>query len=130
MTTKEYRNQKVREYRLRYPERVKESLAKSRKNFPERKLFNAAKNRAKTKGLEFTICKEDISIPKTCPLLGVELSMWGDKDYSPSLDRLDNTKGYTPDNIWVVSFKANRMKNTASKAELVSFARNILKLLQ
>lgn len=41
---------------------------------------------------------------------------------SPSLDRIDNTKGYTPDNIWVISQRANAMKSAASDEELVRFA--------
>ena len=37
---------------------------------------------------------------------------------SPSLDRLDNNKGYTKENISVISYKANRIKNDASFEEI------------
>jgi len=39
-------------------------------------------------------------------------------DNSPTLDRIDNTKGYTKDNIIIVSFKANTIKNSATIEEL------------
>lgn len=125
MPTKEYLNEQVKKYRIKYPERVRDTLARSRKNNPERNLFNKAKGRAKACGFEFSLQKEDIVIPEFCPLLGVKLDPWGHKDGCPSLDRIDNAKGYTKDNIWVISFKANRMKNTASINELKVFAKNV-----
>ena len=32
-------------------------------------------------------------------------------------------------NVWVISFKANRMKNTATLDELIVFANNVNKLM-
>ena len=49
-------------------------------------------------------------------------------DHVPSIDRIDDSKGYTKENVWVISFQANRMKNTASRTELTTFAQNWLKL--
>ncbi len=37
---------------------------------------------------------------------------------SPSLDRIDSTKGYTKGNIWVISNRANTLKNDATLSEL------------
>jgi len=34
------------------------------------------------------------------------------------LDRIDNNKGYIKDNVWVISRKANTIKNNASLEEL------------
>lgn len=87
---------------------------------PEQILFGNAQQRAKRKGIEFSITREDIAIPDYCPLLGIKLSKGseGGSDHSPSLDRIDPSFGYTKDNIWVISMKANRLKNDATLAEM------------
>lgn len=92
-------------------------------------MFIAAKNRAKRKGIEFNIDESDIVIPEICPLLETPIE-YGDRtnyDRSPSLDRIDNNKGYVKGNIWVISQKANAMKNSATFDELVTFSKNILR---
>lgn len=123
---REYINQKSKEWREKNPDKVKEIQRKSRASNPARRLVNLARNRCNKSGVEFSITEADVIIPDVCPLLGVPLSVFGDKDYVPSLDRIDTTRGYTPDNIWVISFKANRMKNTASVSELLTFSKNVL----
>lgn len=92
-------------------------------------MLNAAKLRAKKKGLEFNLTKEDLVIPEICPILEVPFVYGTSKnyDYSPSLDRIDNSKGYTKDNVWIISNKANRMKNSSSLKELLIFCKNILR---
>lgn len=100
---------------------------KKKQEQPELFLFKQAKHRAKFdyNNLEFTIEISDIVIPEYCPYLNVKLDS-SIKDYSPSLDRIDSSKGYTKENIQVISYKANRMKSNASKEELVQFAIGIL----
>ncbi len=97
---------------------------------PEQQLITAAKLRCRKSGLSFTINRYDIHIPQICPLLGIPIVASigkGRSDNSPSLDRKDNSKGYTKENIWVISDLANRMKNSATKDQLKTFAENILK---
>ena len=93
---------------------------------PEYRMYQRAKQRCRISGLEFSIEVEDIEIPDICPILGIELNMnsgrSGAYKNSPSLDRKDNSKGYSKDNIWVISQKANLMKGSASKEELLKFA--------
>jgi len=87
------------------------------------------KERAKEKGLEFNLTREDIDYPSVCPILGLSLERSNDgipKKNSPSVDRIDPSKGYTKDNIQVISSKANFMKRDASILELLAFARGIL----
>jgi len=92
-------------------------------------LLARARTRATEKGMEFTITKEDIIIPDKCPLLGIDIiSKAKDRTHSPSLDRKDSTKGYTPDNIWVVSSRANTLKNDATLKELKTLVENLEKL--
>lgn len=99
---------------------------------PEAVLHRAARNRARKEGLDFTINVADVKIPEFCPLLLIRIEPrrggHGPQDASPSLDRIDNTKGYTKENVWVVSWLANKMKATASKEQLLTFAENVQKL--
>lgn len=83
-------------------------------------MWTNARNRAAKQGLPFTIEESDIHIPDVCPITGVLFSFTNSKtdDYSPTLDKIDNTKGYTPDNIIVVSHKANRFKNNLTFEEM------------
>jgi hypothetical protein len=83
-------------------------------------LWQAAKKRAAEAGMEFTIKVEDVVIPTHCPILGNPIVMhtW----YAASIDRIDSAKGYTPDNIWVISRKANSMKLNATAEELIKFS--------
>lgn len=90
------------------------------------------KDRAKAKGYDFDLDIEDIVIPKHCPVLGIELTSDDMKfgDYSaPSVDRIDNSKGYIKGNIMIISRRANTMKNCSSKEELKSFCKFFLKLI-
>lgn len=48
--------------------------------------------------------------------------------WTPSIDRIDATKGYTKDNIQVISKQANAMKWDSTKEELVEFAKGVLAL--
>jgi hypothetical protein len=96
-------------------------------NTKEYKMWKSAQDRAFKKGLEFSIKVEDISIPEICPLLNKKLIL-GDREYTPSLDRIDSKKGYTPDNIWVISHRANQIKNDATFEELKLITENLKKL--
>lgn len=96
---------------------------------PEYQMWMGAKKRAREKGLVFSISPFDIVIPKNCPLLNLVLRRGKGilKDCSPSLDRLDNEKGYTKENIWVISHKANRIKGALSLGQLKDFVENLEK---
>ena len=90
-------------------------------------LWQSAKKRAKDGNLNFTILPKDIVIPKKCPLLDLPLQANVSKPgaNSPSVDRLDSNKGYTPDNIWVISYKANSVKNNLTLPELKLLVKNL-----
>jgi hypothetical protein len=86
----------------------------------EYRLWYRAKRRAKVKGLAFNLEISDIKIPKVCPVFGVPMVV--NTEYAASLDRIDSSKGYTKDNIQVISNKANILKNDATLSELKMFA--------
>lgn len=83
-------------------------------------LFNAAKKRAKDSNLDFNLDLDDILLPKYCPVLGIELKFNNIQacDNSYSIDRIDSSKGYIKNNIQIISFKANTIKNNASFADI------------
>lgn len=80
-----------------------------------RRMVQRARSRATQRGLACTITEHDIVIPTTCPILGVPLERTG--IYVPSIDRIDATKGYTPDNIQIISNRANVLKNNGTIEE-------------
>ena len=94
------------------------------------KLFHSAKRRAKEKGLDFDLTIEDIVIPEYCPVLGVKLKPGigigaagaSQKACSPTIDRIDNSRGYTKDNIKVISYRANLLKRDAILEEMRAIA--------
>lgn len=88
---------------------------------PARQMITNSKARAKRMGLEFNITEEDILIPEICPILKKPMKIndkLSRKEYSPSLDRFDNNKGYTKGNIRVISHRANSLKSDATIFEL------------
>ena len=87
-------------------------------------LLYRAKERAKKNGLDFDLTISDINIPLACPVLGIPLAHGGRlSPNSPSIDRIDNTKGYVRGNIVVVSLRANLLKKDATLDELQRLAK-------
>lgn len=85
------------------------------------RMLAQARNRAQKTGMVFDLEEGDITIPSTCPVLGIPLLLGARKsevEQSPSLDRIDPSLGYQKDNVVVVSWRANRLKSDATKDEL------------
>ena len=80
---------------------------------PAYRMFHQAKQRAAVRGLDFDLERDDVVVPSTCPVLGIELRVGNSnfKDHSPSLDRIDSSKGYVRGNVEVISWRANRLKS-------------------
>lgn len=97
---------------------------------PARRLLYSARARASRFNLDCTISLDDIVIPTHCPYLGIELTAFSERGTprtaSMSLDRIDPSKGYTPDNIEVISWLANTMKSKATKEQLIMFSKTVL----
>lgn len=116
-------------------ERSEKGRLKSKKENPKKytatQMTGSCKKRAK---YIFVDCDIDASfvlsiMPDKCPILGVELK-YGGGDRSPesaSLDRIDSSKGYTRDNVQIISSRANMMKSDATTEEMLKFARWAIK---
>lgn len=85
-------------------------------------ILGNVRGRAKKTGVEFSITSADIIIPEFCPVLGIPLvyNRGLAKENSASIDRIDNSKGYIPGNVIIVSVLANRIKNSATSDQILS----------
>ena len=90
-------------------------------------LIRAAKARAKKKGIPFDITIEDFILPEKCPLLEIPLTVGygSSQENSYSLDKIIPDLGYVKGNVWVISNKANMIKNNASLEELKLLVKNL-----
>ena len=82
------------------------------------RLRGGARDRAIEKCIDFKLksYKDLPKVPEYCPILDIPLYV-GTKtstDNSPTLDRIDNNKGYIKGNIQIISRKANQMKSNAT----------------
>jgi hypothetical protein len=133
-------NQSSIDYHRAYYERNKERIKERtklqsqirRNKEPEQAMIVAARARAKRGGYPFTITKDDIIIPKLCPLLGIPMysSLGKVTPNSPSLDKIVPSKGYVKDNILVISYRANAIKTDASLEELKLIVAGIEKFIK
>lgn len=127
------RNQKwIDDNRDRFRHINRNATNAKRRRDPVRHILSLARSRCKKSGIEFSLSEEDISIPEHCPVLGIKLTFGLGKgeghglsvrDTRASLDRIDNSKGYVPENVIVVSYRANRLKSDANVSELLKIAR-------
>ena len=117
----EHAAQKQREATQRYRQKLNDQDPV--KAILQNMLWDSRK-RAKKKGMKHTLTIEELFslYTDTCPVSGVTL-LWErghgkPQENSPSLDRIDSTKGYTLDNVWLISYRMNRIKNDATIEEL------------
>jgi len=88
-----------------------------------KRQFNARKQNAKRLGIPFTIIYEEIEKPEYCPVLGIKLNYgWSGEnrrdDAKASFDKVIPELGYIPGNVFIISWRANKLKNNMSITEL------------
>jgi hypothetical protein len=86
-------------------------------------LWSQLKASAKKRHIPFNLKPNDIDtlgIPITCPVLNIPLQFHKvkAKDNSISFDRIDSTKGYTLENLIIVSQRVNKLKSNATLEEM------------
>jgi hypothetical protein len=84
-----------------------------------RRLWGKSKKRAKEDGIDFTVSPADIVVPDICPVMGCRLGFEkGISDHQPSLDRINNSLGYIPGNVRVISWRANYLKKNLTLEQM------------
>lgn len=117
-------------YRDSHRDKANKSASDSRKRLPwHTRLFRGTRSSAATRNLEHTITEQDIldlweHQSGRCYWLGIQMT----EDYvgsrhpaSPSLDRLDNSKGYTQDNVVLTSTFANLGRSNTTVEDFSAF---------
>lgn len=83
--------------------------------------YNTLKKSARRRGKVFALTLADMpKCPEKCPVLGIVLrygSQRGDP-YSASIDRIDDTLGYVPGNVRVVSRLANLRRTRSCRSKM------------
>lgn len=92
--------------------------------------YIARKQAANRKGIPFTIEFDQIEQPSHCPILGLELNYgWsGENMRDPAkatIDKLIPKNGYVPGNVFVISWRANKLKSDMTLQELESIMKYI-----
>lgn len=90
-------------------------------------MLSNAMHRAQRRGAKFDrAALEELldNAPDRCPVFGtlfaVRRGVRGVVDTAPTVDRLDNSKGYVRGNMCLISWKANRVKNDATLSDLTA----------
>lgn len=83
-----------------------------------RRMITTCRERAKAKGVPFSLSVDDLTMPTVCPILGIELTPGVNGDACPSVDRIQPELGYVRGNVAIISVLANRLKSSATEAQL------------
>jgi hypothetical protein len=92
---------------------VSEIIGRKPTNLKWRKwASNALCNQRKRQGKDCGLTIDELIIltPSHCPCCQSVLVPQGKQDNSPSVDRLDNSKGYEKENIWIICHSCNTRK--------------------
>lgn len=116
------KSEKAKEYDRRYRSEYHQSLSGLAS-----KLYSSAKKRAKNSGIEFDLDVEWIMehlAELKCEASGMRLVLDIDESMQhtynrPSIDRKDNSRGYTKDNCQIVSVIYNKAKSDGTHAHVL-----------
>ncbi len=119
------RGSKLWEYRKAYREQ-------RRYKDPVGHLLKEARTQARKRGLSFNLERHDIVVPDRCPVLGAPLAFTPRKrtPFTPSIDRIDSSKGYEKGNVIIVSWRANAVKMDSTPDELIAVGKFYKALLK
>jgi len=127
--TPEYREyyNKLRRKR-RHNAKIVSSYADINRNWAihKRECIRNGWKKRKNLNVPFTVTADDILslVPKDlkCPIYKVPFVFNINSEWNMSFDRIDNSKGYTKDNLVVVSLRVNTIKSVATVKEMYQVA--------
>lgn len=128
--TKESIDKRITELRNLYniPPKMPENNYKTEYDRIRGYIIRNSKYMSGRRGIFFDLKYTDFELPEFCPILGIKLEYGagtdGNAPQHATLDRIDNSKGYIPGNVMIVSRLANAMKNSASFDDLQNFIKN------
>jgi hypothetical protein len=114
-------------YREHEPKYYKSYRAKITSKHPWKYLLASAKARAKENSLAFDLTNEWAAKRWTghCEITNIKFGINGKRGpfpYSPSIDRVDPSKGYTQDNARFVLWGCNALKGVGTDADMLQIA--------
>ncbi len=114
----EDKKKESREYYIKNRSRIQAKKLQD----PVSHILRSVRARAKKFQINFNLTEQDIDIPKRCPVLNIPLFFTKGKktNNTPSIDRMDSTKGYITGNTRIISWRANRLKSDATLDEMRS----------
>ncbi len=113
------------EYRKQYTEYWRQY---TRDNY-EKRLLASIKSKCKSHNIPFDLELSDIVIPTHCPKTGIPLVVHKERGKfydTPSVDRIDPKKGYTKDNIQIVSLWYNIAKLSWEEELFIEMCRKVV----
>ncbi len=121
-----FQDNQRQQIRYGYEAAKHQQVTQKKPDLYERKLMTL-RDRALVKGLEVTITVKDLQIQLAqtngcCPITELPFTFAENNDTDWSIDRIDNTCGYCPDNIVIVSVLANQAKSDLDLAGLIKNA--------
>lgn len=110
-------------YQASHRQEMKNQRHAKRLDDPASAILWRSRGNAKVRGISNTLKLKDIpDIPEFCPVfpwIRLEYRVGSKRsDNSPSLDRIDNTRGYEAGNVRIVSHRANNLKSDATLQEI------------
>jgi hypothetical protein len=137
---KETANAQRREHWRAHKDDWKEKRTMQRQNSriktPWTSLLAGARARSKKRNIEYSLTDEWAREHWTgkCEVTGIPFRLgWiepGPKFFSPSIDKIDRKKGYTPDNCRIVLWAVNAMKYDGTDADMLMLAKAVVAALE
>lgn len=123
---------RVAAYRASHPLLRQNEYKNARARRPWLHPFQSARKRALDKGLAFDLTREwcDQTYTGKCALTGLEfiIGTKHSRPFSPSIDRIESSGGYTKDNCRFVLFAVNSFKGTGTDEDMLRIAKSLISL--